>query len=96
MTSSVVPGLGGCVHYEQGLLTSLERLIEDYQIHAAELISGTAVRTERDLLISILDYIRRGGCGERFVASTEVLAEFARGSSDESPSARPRSGAASP
>jgi sugar/nucleoside kinase (ribokinase family) len=77
--SRVVLGLGGCVDYELKLTGHvLERLITEYGIGAAELTSPSASPvTERDLVVSILGYVARGGGGEHFVASAPVLAAFA-------------------
>ncbi|GAA2642335.1 ADP-dependent glucokinase/phosphofructokinase [Paractinoplanes durhamensis] len=77
-SSRVVLGLGGCVDYELKLTTAvLEKLIIEYGIVAAELTSPNTVTGERDLLVSILSYVARGGGGEHFVASAPALATFA-------------------
>jgi ADP-dependent phosphofructokinase/glucokinase len=78
MTSHVVLGLGGCVDYELKLSSStLEHLVDEYEIHNAELTSSVTVTDERELVISILTYLRKGGGGEHFVASSECLNAFA-------------------
>ena len=78
MTSHVVLGLGGCVDYELKLSSSiLEQLVGEYQIHNAELTSSATVTNERELVISILTYLKKGGGGEHFVASSECLSAFA-------------------
>jgi ADP-dependent phosphofructokinase/glucokinase len=76
--SRVVLGLGGCVDYELKLTAGvLERLVAEYGIVAAELTSPARVSSERDLVVSILGYVARGGAGEHFVASAPALSTFA-------------------
>jgi ADP-dependent phosphofructokinase/glucokinase len=78
MASHVVLGLGGGVDYELELSSpTLEELVGEYQIRNAELTSSGAVTDERDLVISILAYIKKGGGGEHFVASSNALRAFA-------------------
>jgi hypothetical protein len=76
--SRVLLGLGGCVDYELKLTADvLEQLVADYGIVAAELTSPATVTSERDLVVSILGYVARGGGGEHFVASAPALETFA-------------------
>jgi ADP-dependent phosphofructokinase/glucokinase len=80
--SRVVLGLGGCVDYELTLTADvLEPLVTEYGVRAAELtaeLTGPApVVSERDLVVSILGYVARGGGGEHFVASVGTLETFA-------------------
>lgn len=76
--SRVVLGLGGCVDYELTLTADvLEQLVTHYGIGAAELTSAAPVINERDLVVSILGYVARGGGGEHFVASAPALGTFA-------------------
>ncbi|HWS35433.1 MAG TPA: ADP-dependent glucokinase/phosphofructokinase [Actinoplanes sp.] len=76
--SRVVLGLGGCVDYELKLTAGvLEQLVTDYGVTAAELSSPAAVTSERDLVVSILSYVARGGGGEHYVASAPALEGFA-------------------
>jgi len=76
--SRVVLGLGGCVDYELKLTAGvLERLVAEYGIGAAELAAPVPVSGERDLVVSILGYVARGGGGEHYVASAPALATFA-------------------
>lgn len=78
MASHVVLGLGGGVDYELELSSpTLEELVGEYQIRNAELTSSGTVTDERDLVISILAYIKKGGGGEHFVASPSALHAFA-------------------
>jgi ADP-dependent phosphofructokinase/glucokinase len=78
VASRVVLGLGGCVDYELKLTVDvLEQLVADYRIVTAELTSPATVTSERDLVVSILGYVARGGGGEHFVASAPALETFA-------------------
>ena len=79
MASPVVLGLGGGVDCELALSApALEQLVNAFGIRAAELIPPATVASERDLLISILTYVREGAGGEQFVAATDTLRAFAR------------------
>jgi sugar/nucleoside kinase (ribokinase family) len=78
MAAHVVLGLGGGVDYELTLSAPvLEQLIREYRIRDAEVTSSGAVTSERDLVVSILAYLRKGGGGEHFVASSAALHAFA-------------------
>lgn len=71
-------GLGGCVDYELKVSApALEQLIDEYQIHEIDLIQTETIDSDRDLVISILCFLRRGEGGERYVASAEALETFA-------------------
>ncbi|MEH1124909.1 ADP-dependent glucokinase/phosphofructokinase [Micromonospora sp. CPCC 206061] len=75
---TVVLGLGGGVDYELKLSAPvMERLVGEYRIGDDELTSPVAVTTERELVISILAYLKKGGGGEHFVASSACLSAFA-------------------
>jgi ADP-dependent phosphofructokinase/glucokinase len=79
MTSHVVLGLGGCVDYELKLSGPImAQLVDEYRIRDAEVTSSTTVSNERELVISILSYLKTGGGGEHFVASSECLSAFAQ------------------
>ena len=76
--SRVVLGLGGCVDHELKLTAGvLEKLVTEFGIRAAELTSPGEVTSERDLVVSILSYVARGGGGEHFIASAAALESFA-------------------
>jgi ADP-dependent phosphofructokinase/glucokinase len=75
---TVVLGLGGGVDYELKLSAPvMERLVGEYRIRDGELTSPATVNTERELVISILTYLKKGGGGEHFVASSACLSAFA-------------------
>jgi sugar/nucleoside kinase (ribokinase family) len=76
--SRVVLGLGNCVDYEVKLTAAvMEQLVADYGIGVTELTAPSTVADERDLVVSILGYVARGGGGEHFVASADALSTFA-------------------
>src|SRR5947207_9522869 len=79
MAGDVVLGLGGGVDYELKLSAPImEQLVSEYRICAAELASSSTVTNERELVISILAYVKQGGGGEHFVASPDCLSAFAK------------------
>lgn len=74
----VVLGLGGCLDYEVTWDPAvLEDLVRGYGIRAAEVDRDALVRSERDLVRSVLGFMRDGVGGERFVASSDIVAAFA-------------------
>ncbi|MEV6344322.1 ADP-dependent glucokinase/phosphofructokinase [Actinoplanes sp. NPDC051851] len=74
--SRVLLGLGGCVDYELTLTAEvLDQLVAEYGV--TDLTPPAVVAGERDLLVSILGYVARGGGGEHFVASAPALEAFA-------------------
>ncbi|MGW4946116.1 ADP-dependent glucokinase/phosphofructokinase [Actinoplanes sp. NPDC004185] len=76
--SCVVLGLGGCVDYELKLTADvLEQLVAEHGITAADLTPPAVVSSVRDLVVSILGYVARGGGGEHYVASAPALESFA-------------------
>jgi len=78
MAGDVVLGLGGGVDYELKLSAPvMEQLVDEHRIRAAELTSSATVTDERELVISILTYLKKGGGGEHFVASSACLSAFA-------------------
>lgn len=70
-------GFGNNIDYEivwdSGVL---EGLIVEYDIHDAELNVHTPIQTERDLVVSILGFLKAGTGGERFVESPDVVEQF--------------------
>lgn len=79
MSTRYVLGLGGTVDYEidwdPGLLS---RLAAAWGLGAEELDAAAPIHSERDLLRSLLGFVRDGAGGERFVASSEIIEGFAR------------------
>ncbi|WHP16245.1 ADP-dependent glucokinase/phosphofructokinase [Cellulomonas sp. ES6] len=79
MSTRYVLGLGGTVDYEIDWDPgTLERLAAQWGLRADELDARTPVLSERDLLRSLLGFVRDGVGGERFVASSEIVEAFAR------------------
>jgi ADP-dependent phosphofructokinase/glucokinase len=78
MTQNVVLGLGGTVDYEIRWNSAImEDLVARYQIDSAELSRSIPVVTERDLVLTLLAFLRDGVGGERFIASSDVVEIFA-------------------
>lgn len=78
MSAELLLGLGGTVDYEIAWDAAvLERLANDHGIVVSELDSTVPIVDTRSLVVSVLAYLRDGRGGERFVASTAVLEEFA-------------------
>ncbi|MFY1698828.1 ADP-dependent glucokinase/phosphofructokinase [Solwaraspora sp. WMMA2101] len=76
--SRIVLGLGGCVDYEVKLTAEvMQQLVTAYGIGATELAAPSTVASERDLVVSILSYVARGGGGEHYVAAAPALESFA-------------------
>ncbi|NTW39471.1 MAG: hypothetical protein HGA44_06210, partial [Cellulomonadaceae bacterium] len=78
MNAQLVMGLGGTVDYEVTWDASvLERLVEQYGIGADELSTSAPVDSERSLVAALLAFVRDGVGGEKFVASSDIVEEFA-------------------
>ena len=79
MSTRYVLGLGGTVDYEIDWDPgTLERLAAEWGLRPDELDARIPVLSERDLLRSLLGFVRDGAGGERFVASSEIVEAFAR------------------
>ncbi len=75
---TVVLGLGGCLDFEIVWATSVvQSLATRYAVTAAEVDRHLVVNDERDLMRSVLGFMRDGVGGERFVAKPEVVEAFA-------------------
>lgn len=78
MARDLVLGLGGTVDFEIAWDASvLERLAELYGIRRAELSTTTPIVDERALVVVILAFLATGSGGERRVASSRLVEEFA-------------------
>ncbi|WP_024287493.1 ADP-dependent glucokinase/phosphofructokinase [Cellulomonas sp. KRMCY2] len=78
MSDTLVLGLGGTVDYEIVWDSAVvESLVAAYAISAAELTTAIAIDSERDLVVSVLAFVRDGVGGERFVASSDIVEAFA-------------------
>lgn len=79
MDHDAVLGLGGAIDYEISWDPAiLQDLAGQYGIRAHELSTTVPVASERDLLCSLLAFVREGVGGERFVASSDIVATFAQ------------------
>ena len=75
---NAVLGLGGTVDYEVTWADpTVQQLAETYAITSAELDRLLPIAQERDLVRTILAFVRDGGGGERYVASSAVVEQFA-------------------
>ncbi|MGA7204175.1 MAG: ADP-dependent glucokinase/phosphofructokinase [Specibacter sp.] len=78
MNNKLVLGLGGTVDYEIVWdSTVIEGLISEYSVTASELSPSIPIDTERALLLTLLAFLRDGVGGERFVASSDIVEQFA-------------------
>lgn len=78
MGGTLVLGLGGTVDYE--IVWDAERLgalARELGVGIGDLTLTAPIRSERDLVVSILAFLDAGTGGERFVASSEIIEEFA-------------------
>ncbi len=79
MGVEIALGMGDNVDYEMVWDSHIiEELARRHGLRAAELDAPPPVRSERDLLISILAFVRAGVGGERHVSSSAILEEFVR------------------
>ncbi len=78
MAGDLVLGLGGTVDYEiRWDADVLTALAEEYGIHRDELVPTAPIVDERTLVLTVLAFLARGGGGERFVSSSEIIEVFA-------------------
>ena len=78
MRRDVVLGLGGTVDYEVAWEPAvMQELVSHYAIRPAEVSTAVVVGSERDLVCSVLGFVRDGVGGERFVASCDIVEAFA-------------------
>ncbi len=79
MSEKIALGLGDNTDYEIVWNSAVfEALIRRHDIRAAELAIDKPIASERDLVISILGFLRGGSGGERHVAASVIVEEFAR------------------
>ena len=78
MSEKIALGLGDNIDYEIVWDSKVfENLVVRYDIREAELNTHRAVGCERDLVVSILAFVRSGTGGERVVDSPDILERFA-------------------
>jgi ADP-dependent phosphofructokinase/glucokinase len=70
-------GLGGTVDYEISLDAGVvEDLISAWEISDSEIKKDIAILSERDLLLTLLYFVKTGTGGEQFVSNSEDLISF--------------------
>jgi len=78
MKEKIVLGLGNNIDYEIVWDSNIfEDLVRKYDIRNAELTPEIEIGSERDLVISILGFLKSEIGGECFVADSEILENFA-------------------
>jgi ADP-dependent phosphofructokinase/glucokinase len=79
MKESIALGFGDNIDYEIVWDSKvIENLILKYDIHNDELDVSRVVSSERDLVISILSFLKSGSGGERIVASSAIIEHFSQ------------------
>jgi len=74
----IVLGLGGTVDYEIALdPVVVNGLIAKHAIRPHEISNSEAINSERDVLLSLLEFLHTGTGGERFVSQSKFIEEFA-------------------
>jgi len=78
MKEKIILGLGNNIDYEIVWNSkAFEDMILKYEIRDEELSANREVSSERDLIISLLGFLKSGCGGERFVASSDIIEKFA-------------------
>ncbi|GIV70302.1 ADP-dependent glucokinase/phosphofructokinase [Caldilinea sp.] len=79
MLGKIALGFGNNVDFEVHLDPRVfQDMIDLYDIHPGELNQPREIRTERDLILSILGFLHSGSGGERFVLSSEIIECFSQ------------------
>lgn len=79
MGERIALGFGNNIDYEIVWNSEvIENLIIQYGIHDDELSVNKEIRCERDLVISILSFLKSGTGGERFVSSSTIIEHFSQ------------------
>jgi ADP-dependent phosphofructokinase/glucokinase len=74
----IILGLGNNTDYEISWDSQVfESLIGEFGVADSELRTDMPISSTRDLLISILGFLKNGSGGERFVSSPQIIEEFA-------------------
>ena len=77
MMRKIALGFGNNTDYEIEWSPSvIESLIIDWNIFEQEVGTITTIKTERDLVLSILEFVRSSSGGERFVEDSTILESF--------------------
>ncbi len=79
MKEKIALGFGDDIDYEMVWNSAvIENLVIRYNIHSNELDINRVINDERDLVISILSFLKSGIGGERIVASSAILEQFSQ------------------
>ena len=79
MKEKIALGLGDNIDYEIVWNSQvIENLIVRYDIHDHELSANRDVNSERELVISILSFLKSGTGGERWVSSSAIIEHFSQ------------------
>ncbi|GAA0178613.1 hypothetical protein SH2C18_16340 [Clostridium sediminicola] len=77
MKEKIILGLGDNIDYEIVWNSEvIENLITQYEIKDYELSTNLEINSERDLVISILGFLKCESGGERFVSSQDIIEKF--------------------
>jgi ADP-dependent phosphofructokinase/glucokinase len=77
MKEKIILGLGNDIDYEIAWDSKIiENLIDQYDIHDHEISTDIEITSERNLVTSILSFLKSGSGGERFVASSDIIERF--------------------
>ncbi|MDR2246671.1 MAG: ADP-dependent glucokinase/phosphofructokinase [Treponema sp.] len=78
MDEKIVLGLGDNIDYEIRFDSGIiERMIRDYGLSASDINRRIEIDTPRNLLASILGFMRQDAGGERFVRAPDLIENFA-------------------
>ncbi len=79
MKEKIILGLGNNIDYEIVWDSRVfEEMIIQYGIHKDELSNEIPVNSERDLVVSILGFLKEEVGGERYVVSPDIIEKFAK------------------
>jgi ADP-dependent phosphofructokinase/glucokinase len=79
MNARIALGFGNNIDYEiEWDSAVIENLVVKHDITSNELDIHRAIQSERDLVISILSFLKQGIGGERFVASSNIIEGFSK------------------
>src|SRR6266498_1272558 len=79
MKEKIALGFGNNIDYEMIWNSGVfEDLIIQYDTHEDELSTDIEVNSERNLVMSILGFLKSSSGGERFVSSSDILEQFAQ------------------
>ncbi|MDR1904696.1 MAG: ADP-dependent glucokinase/phosphofructokinase [Treponema sp.] len=77
MSEKILLGLGNNIDYEiRWDSAPIERMIIEYGLRDAELNTCQEIKNRRDLLVSILSFLKNGSGGECFVHSSNIIEDF--------------------